>query len=396
MENEVWTVRSCLEWTQGYLTRHGDEHARLSAEWLLSFATGLERIELYMSYSKPMTPEELARMRTAVKRRATGEPLQYIVGETTFRWIDVECAPGVLIPRPETEFLVEGVINHLKHSVLGIADKRRERVELPWNDEVDRLRREEAASRDDADGDDADGAAPGDDGAAASVEGEADAVMAEGDPVEDAGAGDAAVAPVGEEDADEAAITDASADGPRTRARVLEVGCGTGCISLSIATELAGMVECVATDIDRAAVTLAERNRARLGVPPEVVSFREGDLVSPVAAAEQGTFDVLVSNPPYIPSAVMGTLPAEVVNFEPATALDGGPDGLGVFRRLVAAAPTMLKPGGLLACELHEDCVEQAAALCRASGMSGVRAVPDLAGRPRYIFARTATMDSHG
>ena len=171
-------------------------------------------------------------------------------------------------------------------------------------------------------------------------------------------------------------------------ARVLEVGCGTGCISLSIASERSGRAQCVAIDIEPRAVDLSIRNRDALGISPADVDVRLGNLVSPLnRETEWGTFDVLVSNPPYIPSAVMESLPHEVADFEPALALDGGADGLDIFRRLVNAAPHMLRPGGLLACELYEGHLDAAADLCRSAGMHDVRIVDDFTGRPRIVLA---------
>ena len=106
---DVWTVKRCLDWTNEYLESKGDENPRLSAQWLLTSATGLARIELYTNADRPLSPDELDAMHRMVIRRAKGEPLQYIVGETSFRTIDIICEPGVLIPRPETEMLVEEV-----------------------------------------------------------------------------------------------------------------------------------------------------------------------------------------------------------------------------------------------------------------------------------------------
>lgn len=359
MAKEVWTIKRCLDWTRDYLRDKGDERPRLSAEWLLSGVTGLTRTEIYMSFEKPLSADELSRMHAAVVRRAKGEPLQYIVGETSFRMIDVACEPGVLIPRPETELLVEEVLQFLDREVLG-APALRKRIELPWNDEA---------------------AVP-----------PADAATM----MRDVAAGGAGHAEGVDASDDETAVDDGSDAGPEgvasdegRVARVLEVGCGTGCISLSIAREREGRVVCVATDIEPRAVALAARNRDALGIEAAWVDIRQGNLVSPLdRETEWGTFDVLVSNPPYIPSRVMGSLPCEVAAFEPALALDGGADGLDVFRRLVKAAPHMLRPGGLLACELFEGHLEQAASLCREAGMWDVQIKEDLAQRPRMLLAR--------
>ena len=143
MANEIWTIKRCLEWTKEYLAERGEEHPRLSAEWLLCAATGLARIDLYMRMDETLNAAQLETMHAAVVRRAKGEPLQYITGSTQFRMIDVACAPGVLIPRPETEMLVEEVLNYLDAEVLSPEAAARQRVELPWNDEVEEARKAE-------------------------------------------------------------------------------------------------------------------------------------------------------------------------------------------------------------------------------------------------------------
>lgn len=386
MANETWTIRRCLDWTRDYLKDRGDERPRLSAEWLLSGVTGLSRTEIYVNFDKPMSSEELAAMHTAVVRRAKGEPLQYIIGETSFRTIDVMCEPGVLIPRPETELLVEEVLAYLDREVIGAAPAAaRGRVELPWNAEVEAALQAEIAAAKEKDeapvverelrDDDFDTLEDGE-GAIETTDG------AEGD----AGVSDAAPGEEGES-SEGAPAQDEGSDQTRC-ARVLEVGCGTGCISLSIASERSGRAQCVAIDIEPRAVDLSIRNRDALGISPADVDVRLGNLVSPLnRETEWGTFDVLVSNPPYIPSAVMESLPHEVADFEPALALDGGTDGLDIFRRLVNAAPHMLRPGGLLACELYEGHLDAAADLCRSAGMHDVRIVEDFTGRPRIVLA---------
>lgn len=382
-----WTVKECLDWTADYLGSRGIERPRLSAEWLLSAATELTRVGIYTNFDTPLTADELSFMHQAVARRAKGEPLQYISGETSFRTIDVACEPGVLIPRPETEVLVEEVLSYLDQEVLGAdAKDQRVRVELPWNDEVEAARRAEAEAAakqtaDDADDLQQDGL---DEGTFGHIEPDElnDETEEALEPVLD-GASD--------KDAPErsAAGDDSTPDSESRCARVLEVGCGTGCISLSIAAERAGRVMCVATDIEPRAVALATKNRESLGIAPEVVDVRLGNLVSPLdRESEWGTFDVLVSNPPYIPTRVMGELPHEVADFEPHLALDGGNDGLDIFRRLLNAAPYMLREGGLFICELFEGACDSAAQLCREAGLGDVRVVEDLTGRPRIVAAR--------
>ena len=386
MANETWTIRRCLDWTRDYLKDRGDERSRLSAEWLLSGVTGLSRTEIYVNFDKPMSSEELAAMHTAVVRRAKGEPLQYIIGETSFRTIDVMCEPGVLIPRPETELLVEEVLAYLDREVIGAAPAAaRGRVELPWNAEVEAALQAEIAAAKEKDEEPVVERELRDDDFDTLEDGEGTIETADG------AEGDADVsgaAPVEEGEFSEGAPAQDGESGQIRCARVLEVGCGTGCISLSIASERSGRAQCVAIDIEPRAVDLSIRNRDALGISPADVDVRLGNLVSPLnRETEWGTFDVLVSNPPYIPSAVMESLPHEVADFEPALALDGGADGLDIFRRLVNAAPHMLRPGGLLACELYEGHLDAAADLCRSAGMHDVRIVDDFTGRPRIVLA---------
>ncbi len=300
---EPWTIKRILDWTSGYLGRKGDEHPRLSAEWLLANVCGLSRVELYVNFDKPLEADELAAMHAAIERRAAGEPLQYVTGEMPFRHIVLRCEEGVLIPRPETEVLVDAALEGVDAAV-----GRRS--------------------------------------------------AGEKDP-------DAALAPV----------------------RVLEVGTGTGCIALSIASERPG-THVTATDLSPRAVALATRNREALGLE-ERVELVECDLASGVSPELMGTFSVLVSNPPYIPTAVLANeVPAEVRDHEPALALDGGPDGLDVFRRLLELAPAALEPGGTLAVELFEGALDQAAELARAQGgWSLVEVREDLTHRPRVLVA---------
>lgn len=284
----MWTVRSTLEWMRGYLERHGDEHPRLSAEWLMCAATGFSRIEVYMNYDRPLDAGELSILREGVKRRGAGEPLQYVTGEMPFRHIVLKCGPGVLIPRPETEILVDCVLEYI--------DKQ---------------------------------------------------------------------------------------DGPQ---HVLEIGTGTGCISLSIAGERPGTTV-VATDISPDAIALATRNREALGCE-DVVGIVHTDIAEGVEGADKAAFDVLVSNPPYIPSAIVDTLPREVGGFEPRLALDGGQDGLDVFHRIVQTAEVALREGGLMAFELHEDCLQLAARDQQVNEhFQDIRIVKDLTGRDRILLA---------
>jgi release factor glutamine methyltransferase len=110
---ETWTILKVLEWTTGYFTRNKIEQPRANAEVLLAHVLEIERIQLYLNYDKPLSPEELSLYRGSIKRRAAHEPTQYITGRQEFWSLDFEVGPSVLIPRPETELLVESAIDHL-------------------------------------------------------------------------------------------------------------------------------------------------------------------------------------------------------------------------------------------------------------------------------------------
>lgn len=329
--SDVWTIKAALDWTVGYLERKGDENPRISAQWLLSEATGLSRIELYANFDQPLSLDERDVLRGFVARRGAGEPLQYITGEVGFRHITVQVRPGVLIPRPETEVLVSEALQLLPAVAKRVAA--------------------------------------------------------------DAWAEEALEAPLSEAAADSADERDASEDAPDAQVPapellVADLCTGSGCIACSIAFEHP-LAHVVATDIAPEAVALASDNARALGLDDRV-EVLAGDLGECVPSCMIGALDLVVSNPPYVPTAVLADIPREVADFEPELALDGGSDGLDVLRRLLPWCGAALKPGGAFAFELHEGHLDEAAALAREAGFQDVRIVHDLAQRPRVLTARKA------
>ncbi len=322
-----WTVKSALDWTTEYLTGKGDENPLLSAQWLIGEACGLTRVQLYMNYDRPLSEDERSTLRDYVRRRGAGEPLQYITGEVAFRHITVKVRPGVLIPRPETEVLVSEVLAMLPAPA-----------------------KHEAAERENA------------------------AVEAVKKALDEAGVG-----PIGSE---EAPISEDSA----RPLLVADLCTGTGCIACSLAAEHPDVLV-IATDIAPEAAALARENVAALELDDRVAVL-ECSLGTGIGEKRLGTFDAVVSNPPYVPTSVLADIPREVADFEPALALDGGADGLDVFRPLAAWAARALKPGGVLACELHEGHLDAARAVAEAAGFTDVRIADDLAGRPRVLVGR--------
>lgn len=304
---DIWTVKAALDWTVGYLGRKGDASPRVSAEWLLSEATGLTRIELYTNFDKPLSMPERDVLREYVARRGKGEPLQLISGKAPFRYLTLFVAPGVLIPRPETEVLVSEAFAEL--ALPRVADR------VAMGEEGEKI------------------------------------VSAELPPL-----------------------------------KAIDLCTGSGCIACSLATEYPAS-HVLALDIAPQALALAQKNVDYLGIANRV-EVRESDLLSAVAPEEMGSFDLVISNPPYVPSAVCDDLPDEVADWDPRLALDGGVDGLNLFRRFLPDALTCLKPGGVLAVELFEGHLDAASALAIASGFDRVRIANDLTNRPRVLIGR--------
>ncbi len=114
-KHKKWTLIELLNVTADYLAEKEFEEARLNAERLLAHALGMSRIELYTNYDRPLTPDELAGFKSLLKRRLAHEPLQYILGEAEFYSLPFKVSPAVLIPRPETELLVEQVVSHCRN-----------------------------------------------------------------------------------------------------------------------------------------------------------------------------------------------------------------------------------------------------------------------------------------
>jgi len=241
---ETWTILKVLNWTKGYLAEKGVENARLESEWLLCAALGLDRVGLYVNFDRPLTADELAVCRALVGRRARREPLQYILGSQDFYGLDFEVVPGVLIPRHDTETLVQ-----------------------------------EAVAR----------------------------------------------APRG--------------------GRILDMGVGSGCIAVALGKAVPDAV-LYGVDSSAEALELTERNAKRHGV---TVTLARGSLFEPFKDLE---FDLIVSNPPYIRTSDLDSLQPEVRDYEPRGALDGGPDGLDYYRRIIPEAPRHLKCGGWLLLEM--------------------------------------------
>lgn len=366
-KTDIWTIKAALDWTCGYLERKGDENPRVSAQWLLSEACGLTRIELYMNAERPLSPDERDVLRAYVARRGAGEPLQYIVGEAPFRYLTLKVRPGVLIPRPETEVLVSEALACLPEPPQRVAAWNAEAAEQEAAAVADLKQKMAELSKvsgaEDVSGEDSENA-----------EGEGRAAAFSEDAPRAAFADQAAGA----------SSVDAADDAQSGYFLVADICTGSGCIACSVASERPD-TRVIAVDIDAGAVSLARENVEALGLADKVRVLR-GDLGAPIPERYLGRFDLVVSNPPYVPTGVLRDIPREVTDFEPALALDGGADGLDVLRRLLPWCAHALKSGGSFAFELHETCLDAAAEAARGAGFADVRVKRDLAGRPRVLL----------
>jgi len=280
---DIWTPLKLIAWTQGYFARAGVDAPRLTAELLLAEALGCDRMRLYLDFDKPLGVEELAGYRALVKRRADGEPTAYLLGRREFHGRPFRCDPRALVPRPETELLLEAAL---------------------------------------------------------------------------------------------AALPPAPLD-----AALLDLCTGGGCVAISAALDRPG-ARVVATDLSPDALALAAENAAALKAKVELL---QGDLFAPLPSGLR--FDVVAANPPYVPTGELAGLSREV-RCEPRLALDGGPDGLALLRRIAAGAPERLRPGGTLALEMHESHRELLPRICREAGFASAEVREDLAGLPRIVVAK--------
>lgn len=281
------TIKSALARAREQLRAAGGASAALDAEVLLAHVTGLDRAGLYCHWERNLTSNEESDYGQLITRRAAGEPVAYLTGSKEFMSLGLAVNNSVLIPRPETEMLVEAALKLLPQ-----------------------------------------------------------------DPV------------------------------------IVDVGAGSGAIAVSLACFIAG-ARVYALDYSRKALEIARVNAARHGVS-ERITFLQGDLLEPLALylpEPVGAVDLVAANLPYIPENDLSGLPREVRLFEPLLALDGGMDGLSLYRRLIPAAGRYLKKNGHLIIEI--GCLQGPVALSlfdRDSWEAGI--IKDLAGKDRFIAAR--------
>jgi release factor glutamine methyltransferase len=288
----TWTVRRLLEWTTGFFARKNVDPARLSAELLLAHVLKVPRIKLYTDYERLLSEKDLATFRDLVRRASEQEPIAYLTGTAHFFNLEFQVTRDVLIPRPDTETVVENVLQLARNQV---------GFESP---------------------------------------------------------------------------------------RVLDLCTGSGCIAAAIAYHLKTAVV-TATEISSAAVGIARKNIERLGLAGRVL-VEEGDLFEPISRmVDAQPFNLIVSNPPYIPTAQIETLDRSVRGYEPTKALDGGTDGLAFHRRILADAPARLVTGGRIYLEIAFDQGAAAEELGKGfDAFEDVRILKDFAGRDRVLTGK--------
>jgi release factor glutamine methyltransferase len=255
---------------------------RMNAETLLMFTLGCDRAYLYAHPERVLTRDENKRYNDAIEQRASGVPAQYITGHQEFWGMDLIVSPAVLIPRPETEHVIE--------TVLRLVD-------------------------------------------------------------------------------------------PTSSPRIVDVGTGSGCIALALAKELP-LAEVHATDISPGALEIARANAARHQLENRI-QFHETDLLRGLPLE---TFDLIVSNPPYVGESEEDEVQLEVRKFEPRNAVFAGPTGLEVIERLIRQAQTALKPGGWLVMEISGTILDGVKHLLNNWQQGDI--ANDLQGIPRVASAR--------
>ena len=293
MEHSVWTIMKILNWTKQYFEAKGVENPRLDAEVLLCAVLKCQRITLYVDFERPLSEEELATYREYVRRRGNFEALAYILGERAFMRNTFKVNKATLVPRPETELLVESLVR---------------------------------------------------------------------------------IAPMLKREGD---------------VKILDIGTGSGAIIVSLLDYLPN-AKGVGVDISVDALIVAKENSEKIGVTGRI-GFVRSDVFSKLPLEKK--FDIIVSNPPYIPAGDIAGLDKDVQQ-EPRGALDGGADGLDFYRRITAEAMDHMAEEGVLAFEIG---IGQAAAvqqLCLDAGFVKTAVRKDYAGIERMVFAVKAATTS--
>jgi release factor glutamine methyltransferase len=329
------TVLEAIQKSTEFLAKKGVESPRLQTELLLAHLLKLPRMKLYLNFERALTPAETDDLREFIKRRGQREPLQHITGSTSFCGLEIAVNRHALVPRPETELLAE----------------------LGWEFLA---------------------------GLSAESERRSPTRREGGEPQEHAGP--EAGAPI-----------------------ALDFGTGSGCIAIALAAKCPS-AKVVATDISADALALAKENAARNNVAERIQFLQSNGFAALHNESEGGAprrpdspkeewgsrssplrkmeFDLIISNPPYIPSAEIATLQSEVRDFDPRGALDGGADGLDFYRKLAMESKPFLKPGGKIMLEFGDGHADAIRKIFETEKWIVEAVKEDYSQRERFLIAR--------
>ena len=325
------TLYDLLNEGSSMLQQAGDTDAENDAKLLLLNAFDLNLVHFLMDRLRPLSEtdaavqEQIQNYRAMVAKRASRVPLQQILGSQEFMGLDFFVNEHVLIPRQDTETLVELVLEE---------QQGKQQEEQQEKQQVQQLEGQQKKQQ-------------------------------EQQP----------------EEQQKKQRGQQSEEQPGKPRKLLDLCTGSGCIAISLAVK-GGFESVTATDLSEEALKVAERNARTHQVP---IRFFQGDLFSALPQSEVKTFDIITSNPPYIPTAVIATLEPEVREHEPMMALDGMEDGLKFYRQIAKEAGSWLKPGGSIYLEIGYDQGEAVSRLLEDAGFTNVRVVKDLPGKDRVV-----------
>ncbi|MDR2367770.1 MAG: peptide chain release factor N(5)-glutamine methyltransferase [Deltaproteobacteria bacterium] len=324
MAERSWTVAEILVTTTDYLAKKDPSCPRLEAELLLSRVLKLNRVNLYVNFERVLTPQEITAYRELVRRRGSHEPVAYILGHKEFYGLDLAVTPATLIPRPETEHLVDEALRLLRR---GTKDEKKPSQGLDTAPNAEGFANPEAPPE---------SPAPADETPAAPAQ------------------------PL-----------------------AADIGTGSGAIALALLSAHQTL-RVLATDVSPEALKVAQENAKKHNLADRVF-FRQGNLAEPLSGK---AFDVVCANLPYIPDADMATLSPDVANFEPKLALRGGPEGLDLIARLISTVKPAIKQGGHLLLEIWPDSVAKLNKLTQAAGLVPLEPLLDFSSKARIFVAR--------
>ena len=321
MNGTIFTLRNLYRDGTICLEKAGIADAKLDAWYLLEYETKISRAMFLADPDKEVEKDKAEHYRKDIETRAQRIPLQHITGEQEFMGLDFKVNEHVLIPRQDTETLVELVLEEQQGKQQEEQQEKQQVQQLEGHQKKQQEQQPEEQQKKQR------GQQPGK---------------------------------------------------PR---KLLDLCTGSGCIAISLAVK-GGFESVTATDLSKEALKVAERNARTHQVP---IRFFQGDLFSALPQSEEKTFDVITSNPPYIPTAVIATLEPEVREHEPMMALDGTEDGLKFYRQIAKEAGSWLKPGGSIYLEIGYDQGEAVSGLLEDAGFTNVRVVKDLPGKDRVV-----------